>query len=118
MMRRPAAALFAGLALGGCVSSSGDSRASRDGPAQQWGGVTDLCAQWNTVDVDLAAETTNARAEVGLLAELLPEEYKQDAALFYYPGAGDPGSDADGVRAEQAGERLARFRFEECGPPP
>ena len=119
MLRLRALVLFAaGLAVCGCVDNSGDDPLSREGPAQQWGGVSDLCAQWQTVDVELAAEAANARAEVGLLAELLPEEYRSDAALFYYPGAGDPGPGADGVQAEEAGERLARFRLEECGPPP
>ena len=77
----------------------------------------DLCAQWDKVSAELAAETLTAREEIAILAGLLPAEYRRDAALFYYPGAGDPGPDADATMAIEAGARLEALRLDACGKP-
>jgi hypothetical protein len=94
------------------ICGCGDGSTRPDGPAQQWGAPSPVCTQWGTLDSALAAEPADARAEIAALVELLPEEYKQDAELRYFPGAGG------GVKAEEAGARLDSFRLEECGPPP
>lgn len=104
-----------GLLSGGCSDDGGGAdtatRPSENGSA----GVSTLCAQWDKVDAELAADTLTARDEIAVLAELLPVDYQRDAALFYYPGAGDPGPDADGIEAEQAGDRLESLRLDTCG---
>lgn len=74
-----------------------------------------LCEQWNRSDAAHLAEADNARDESATLAALLPEEYQDDAALFFYPAAGDPGPDASGDLAVEAGERLDRYRNSVCG---
>lgn len=101
------AALVAISALAAC---SGDDGTADLGSEK----ATEMCRQWDTVDAELAAETLGARDAIAALAALLPEEYKRDAALRYYPGAGDPGPDADASKAIEAGDRLDSYRQEVC----
>ena len=103
----------------GCTKSGGGQRAASgiasSTSAAGSADVPTLCVQWQRVDAELAAETLTARDEIAVLADLLPAAYKQDAALFYYPGAGDPGPNADGSMADDAGRRLRTLRREVCG---
>ena len=73
-----------------------------------------LCAQWERADAEAAAESETYGEAITQVVALLPEKYKQDAALLYYPYGGDPGPDADGAQAVEAGGRLERFRNESC----
>jgi hypothetical protein len=76
-----------------------------------------LCNKWDTLDAELEDQTLTARDRAAELAALLPDAFKRDAALYYYPGAGDPGPDADGTMAEAAGHRLREYRDQVCGHP-
>jgi hypothetical protein len=49
------------------------------------------------------------------LVRELPAGLRYDAALYYYPYGGDVRSDADGVQAEEAGERLLAYYKKACG---
>ena len=74
-----------------------------------------LCRQWDKVDAEHAAESATAIDETTKLAGMLPDEYDDEAALFFYPAAGDPGPNASGAMAAEAGGELADFRREVCG---
>ena len=103
--------LFGCVAVGvlscGCSDDGGGEGGATGTVTQQSengsAGVPTLCAQWDKVDAELAAETLAARDEIAVLAELLPADYKREAALVYYPGAGDPGPEADAIKAEKPG---------------
>jgi hypothetical protein len=77
-----------------------------------------LCRQWDKADEQTAAQTESGDdpySETTKLAEMLPGKYKHDASLFFFPYAGDPGPDADGSMAADAGGRLDAFRMDVCG---
>ena len=62
-----------------------------------------------------AADVTDAQAIAALVAAL-PQAFKVDAALFYWPLGGNipPGTDTSGVSAEAAGVRLNQLYADEC----
>jgi hypothetical protein len=74
-----------------------------------------LCRQWDKVDAEHAAETRTASEETTKLAAMLPAEYDDEAALAFYPAAGDPGPNASGAMAAEAGEELQHYRIQVCG---
>ena len=93
------------------IACSGDSAPDVDS-------ADALCRQWDRADAQTAAQaevSDDPYAETTKLAEMLPDEYQHDAALFFYPYAGDPGPDADGAMAADAGGRLDAFRMDVCG---
>ena len=75
-----------------------------------------LCLQVQRQRQLRASDITDPQAIADLVATL-PERFRQDAALFYYPYGGDiaAGSDTSGVAAAAAGERLNAFYRDECG---
>ena len=74
-----------------------------------------LCDKWDEMDAAHEAESLDARELTTAWAALLPDGAKHDAALAFYPSAGDPGPNASGWQAAEAGDRLYSYRQDVCG---
>jgi hypothetical protein len=73
-----------------------------------------VCTRFEVVRSNRAADKTDAKA-ISALVEVLPDEFRDDAALYLYPyGGSTDGLDTSGVSAEAAGARLERFFQREC----
>jgi hypothetical protein len=79
-------------------------------------GQAALCAQVERLD-DLRARDVTAPQAIADLVASLPEAYRVDAALFYYPYGGTIPDNADraGIAAQAAGDRLRAYYDEQCG---
>lgn len=73
-----------------------------------------FCSRYRRVQANRSADVTDPGA-IDALVEVLPDELRDDAALFFYPyGGPTSGLDTSGVAAERAGKRLQQTYEQAC----